>query len=131
MKSFSTFLTEEKITQAQLNDLEKVLDKLFKPVDINVEFTKHFMDRVNDARNIKDITISELEAIYKKAYTKYKEKFGKMYDGFEAVLADNQSKLNLPFVINYNRKEDDFDIVAKTIMRKADFKTGTTPKMPV
>lgn len=130
MKSFSSFLSEEKITQSQLNDLEKVLDKLFKPVEINIEFTKHFMDRVNDARNGKDITIAELDSLYRKAYTKYKERFGKMYDGFEAVLADNQSKVNLPFVINYDRKNDDFALVAKTVMRKVDFKTST-PKMAV
>ncbi len=133
MKSFSNFLLEEKITQKQLDDLEKVLDKLFSPVEINVEFTKHFMERVNDSRNGKDITIEELSNLYKKSYAKYKERFSKMTDGFEAVLADNQTKVNLPFVINYDRRNDDFDLIAKTVMRKADFKTDSSksPKMTV
>jgi hypothetical protein len=130
MKTFKTYITEEKITQSQLDELEKVLDKLFAPVDINVEFTRHFMDRVNDARNVKDITIEELSDLFKKSYGKYKEKFEKMYDGFEAVLNDHQTKINLPFIIRYDRKQDDFDLINKTIMRKSDFKS-TTPFMKV
>lgn len=133
MKTFKNYLTEEKITQSQLDELEKVLDKLFAPVDINVEFTRHFMDRVNDARNVKDITIEELSNLYKKAYAKYKDRFAKMTDGFEAVLADIQTKVNLPFVINYDRRNDEFDLIAKSVMRKSDFKTDAnkSPKMPV
>ena len=37
-----------------------MLDALFKSLGIDVEFTKHFIDRVNDERNKEQITMSEL-----------------------------------------------------------------------
>ena len=59
---------EKKITQSDLNQVEKYADKLFAALGIDVEFTKHFMDRVNDARNIKQITTSELVRLFKQSY---------------------------------------------------------------
>ena len=44
------------ITKRDITELEKYADRLFKPVGIDVEFTRHFIDRANDARNKKDIT---------------------------------------------------------------------------
>ena len=46
------------ITKSNLNQIEKYADKLFAAVGIDVEFTRHFMDRVNDARNKDQITSS-------------------------------------------------------------------------
>lgn len=40
-----------------------------------------------------------------------------------AVIKDLQTDLNLPVVINYDRKNDEFEVVNKTIMRKKNFKT--------
>ena len=57
MKTFTTFLNEN-ITQKQLNAIESYADRLFRAVDIDVEFTRHFIDRVNDSRNKKQITQS-------------------------------------------------------------------------
>lgn len=124
MKSFKSFITEE-VTVQQLNDLEKMLDNAFKDTGLDIEWTKHFKERINDARNKPAITIHELREIFIKSLKKYKDRYKRMYDGFEAVLFDAQSKVNLPFVINYDRRNDEFDLVSKTIMRKKDFKTST------
>ena len=43
--------------------------------------------------------------------------------GAEVVIKDIQSDLNIPIVVKYDRKNDEFDVVMKTIMRKKDFKT--------
>ena len=48
------------ITKSDLNQIERYADRLFAAVGIDVEFTRHFMDRVNDARNQAQITSSEL-----------------------------------------------------------------------
>ena len=45
----------------------------------------------------------------------------KMGDDAEAVLNDLQTDINMPFVLVWDGKE--FDLIAKTIMRKKDFKT--------
>lgn len=41
------------ITQADLDAVEKYADRVFAKVGIDVEFTRHFLDRANDARNKK------------------------------------------------------------------------------
>ena len=61
---------EDKITQTDLNNLEKWADALWKKVGIDIEFTKHFLDRVNDKRNKKQITFSELTQLYRKSWKK-------------------------------------------------------------
>ena len=54
MKRFKEYISEE-ITKNDLNQIEKYADKLFADVGIDVEFTRHFLDRVNDERNKKPI----------------------------------------------------------------------------
>ena len=41
----------------------------------------------------------------------------------EIVINDFSSKLNIPFVLVYDHKNQEIDLVSKTIMRKRDFKT--------
>ena len=41
----------------------------------------------------------------------------------EIVINDFSSKLNIPFVLVYDHKNQELDLVSKTIMRKRDFKT--------
>lgn len=112
----------EEITKANLNDVEKFADKIFAKVGIDIEFTKHFLDRVNDKRNGKDITVAELTRLFKQTYKKHGKKIPKMGDDAEAVLNDLQTDINLPFVLQWDGKE--FDLIAKTVMRKKDFKTN-------
>jgi hypothetical protein len=57
-------LTEKFITKADLDQIEKYADKLFAKVGIDVEFTRHFLDRVNDERNKKQITSAELTRLF-------------------------------------------------------------------
>ena len=53
------------VTQADIDQLEVFADRLFAKVGIDVEFTRHFLDRVNDERNVKQITMSELTRLFK------------------------------------------------------------------
>ena len=128
MKNFTEFLTEEsKISKADLNDLEKRLDALFKSLEIDVEFTKHFFDRVNDARNNKQITVAELSGIYNDLYKRHKPKLKTANDGIEKLIKSLNSHINIPVVFRYDRKSGMIDMVAKTIMRKRNFKSGEIP----
>jgi hypothetical protein len=122
MKSFKILRDElnEKITDQQLIDLEKFADRLLAKFDIDVEFSRHFLDRVNDSRNNPEITIAELQKLFKKIQ-KAKGEAIKDSAGTEAVLKDLQTDLNLPVVVNY--KDGEFVVINKTIMRKANFKT--------
>jgi uncharacterized protein YcfJ len=110
----------EDVSQKQINDLEKFADRILGKFKIDVEFTKHFVDRMNDKRNSPDIKVAELQKLFKKIQ-KNKAKDVKDNKGIEAVLKDLSSDLNLPVVIK--TKGDEIELVNKTIMRKKDFKT--------
>jgi len=120
--TFQEFL-QEKVTQKQISDLEKFADRILKKFDIDVSFTKHFVDRVNDSRNDPDITIAELQKLFKKI-EKHKGKRIKELVGDEAVLKDLQSELNLPVAIKM-KKDGEIEIINKTIMRKKNFATSS------
>jgi len=117
---------EEEVTQKQLNDLERFADRLLDKFGIDVEFTKHFADRMNDDRNKPAITIAELQRVFKKI-AKNKAKNIRQNPDIEAVLKDIQADLNLPIVINYDSEKDEYEVVNKTIMRKKNF--GTSSKV--
>jgi len=129
MKTFKKFcnhtaiIIDEDVTQSQLNDIEKYADRLFKSVNIDVNFTRHFVDRVNDRRNEKPISTSELTRLFKQTYKKHGKKIPKMGDDAQAVIQDMQTDINMPFVLAYDDKNKELDLVAKTIMRKKNFKT--------
>lgn len=117
---------DDKVTKADLNSLEKVLDVMFKRFGIDIEFTRHFLDRVNDPRNKENITIAELQQLYNDTYTKYAKHFTSLDDKTEAVLFDIQTDINIPFVLSWNKKKKMIELVAKTTMRKKNFKTRNT-----
>lgn len=129
MKTFKRFcnhtaiILDEEVTQSQLNDIEKYADRLFKSVNVDVNFTRHFVDRVNDRRNKKPISTSELTRLFKQTYKKHGKKIPKMGDDAQAVIHDMQTDINMPFVLAYDDRNKELDLVAKTIMRKRDFKT--------
>tara|TARA_B100000073_G_C23354340_1_gene420160 strand:- start:29 stop:415 length:387 start_codon:yes stop_codon:yes gene_type:complete len=121
MKSFDNYIYEE-VTQRDLDNVEKYADKLFAKVGLDIEFTKHFKDRVNDERNKKPITPAELIRLFKQTYKKYGKKISPMGAGAQAVIHDMQTDVNMPFVLQPDRGGM-LDLVAKTVMRKKNFST--------
>jgi len=115
---------EQPITNAQLNALEKALDALFKSLGIDVEFTRHFIDRANDDRNGQPITMPELINMFKKEYKRWGKPIAQMGPDSEAVMKDLESDINIPFVLKWDRDNQELDLVAKTVMRKKNFKTS-------
>jgi len=113
----------EAVSQGELNQVEKYLDKIWGSVGIDVEFTKHFMDRVNDARNGKPINPAELIKIYRQIYKKYGKPISQIPDGVNILLKDMSTDINVPVVLRWNGKE--LEMIAKTIMRKKNFKSST------
>ena len=85
MIKFKDFISEE-ITKNDLDQIEKYADKLFAVVGIDIEFTRHFLDRVNDARNKKPINSAELIRLFRLTYKKYGKKIEKMNTDSEKVI---------------------------------------------
>jgi hypothetical protein len=125
MLSFKQHLTEAQcdlIGMKQIQQFEKVVDQLFKKFDIDFKFTRHFADRMSDERNNPCITLKELAEFIKKIYAKQGKSL-KGIAGAEAVVKDIQKDLNIPVAVTYDQRNDEFDVVMKTIMRKKNFKT--------
>lgn len=112
----------EDISPAELNQVELVVDQLWNQFGVDVEFTRHFLDRVNDPRNGKPITPDELIALFKKEYRNYGRDIADLDANAEAVMKDLFTNINLPFVISDRGRER--NLVAKTVMRKPNFKTS-------
>lgn len=124
-------LEQEEIAPFQLKDLEKFLDRLYAAIGIDIDFMKqHFLERINDARNGKPISLAELKDLFLKIFNNYSRTISKKGEGFQAVLTDLSTDLNVPFVLNYDQRNKEMDLIAKTIMRKKGFLTNT-PKFSV
>lgn len=114
----------EAITRQDLAGIEKYADRLFAAVGIDVEFTRHFLDRVNDTRNKKDISVAELTRLFKQTYKRFGKKIAQLGPDAEAVLNDMMTDINMPFVLKWDSKNQELDLVAKTVMRKKNFATS-------
>ena len=117
---------EKEVKQSDIDQLEKYADRIFGAVGIDVEFTRHFLDRVNDTRNKTQITVAELIRLFKQSYKKFGKTIAKLGPDAEAVINDMKTNINMPFVLNL--KGGELELVAKTIMRKKNFKTPN-PKL--
>jgi hypothetical protein len=114
-KERENFLNE--MPMSDLQKIDKFADKQLNPVD-TVLTGKHFFDRLNDPRNGKEISQAELIGFFKRLGKKKKEfvKFLNQYN--QIVVKDNRTNLNIPFMKQANK------LIAKTIMRKNDFKSS-------
>lgn len=129
MKNFNSFLNEE-LTRQEIGKIEKFADKLFATVGIDVDLSgRHFFDRVNDRRNGKAITNIELIDLFNKVFKKYGKKISSKNPGFESVLKDLNSDINLPFMLKFDAKNGELDMIAKTVMRKKNFKSTSSMKV--
>jgi hypothetical protein len=113
------------LTAAHMKAFEQFVDKLFAKFGIDFEFTKHFRERMSHERNDPCIDMKELAAMIQKIYKKYQggEKSLNKFVDAEAVIKDLQTNLNMPIAVEYDRKNDELVVIAKTIMRKKNFKT--------
>ena len=116
---------KKKVKKSDLDQIERYADRIFAAVGIDVEFTRHFLDRVNDARNVKQITPSELTRLFKQSFKKYGKKISKLGDDAQAVINDMKTNINMPFVLNKTRGGE-LELIAKTVMRKRNFSTSNT-----
>jgi hypothetical protein len=111
----------EFVSPQQMAEIEHFADSLWGKLGIDVAFTRHFFDRVNDTRNGKDITAAEMVRLFKKEYERYGKHVAALDDEQQAVFNDLMTSINLPFVIKDDGKQK--TLVAKTVMRKDDFKS--------
>jgi hypothetical protein len=118
------FITET-ISVFELRQLKQKLNQLYKLIGIDIRFSRHFADRVNDPRNEEDITLEELTKLFTEVYKEYKHILPKLGLDVEVVLKDLSTKLNVPIAFDWDRTEEELDMVAKSVMRKNRYTTSS------
>jgi len=109
----------EPLSEIPMGDLKQIdtfADKKLNPVDV-VLTDKHFFDRLNDPRNDKEISKAELIGFFKRLSKKKKEFLSFLDTYTQVVASDDRTNINIPFMKQANK------VIAKTVMRKKDFKT--------
>ena len=113
-------IQEGTINEIPMDDLQKIdtyADKQLSPLDV-VLTGKHLFDRLNDPRNGKEISQAELIGFFKRL-SKYKKEFVEFLGVYSSVVAsDDRTGINIPFMKQANKA------IAKTVMRKKDFKSS-------
>jgi len=120
-------IKENYISQSKVNDLEKFADRILDKYNVDIEFTRHFVDRLNDTRNDPNIKIAELQKFFKKIERNQARNIRKLPNYADAVLKDMETHLNLP--IKIIRKGDEIEVINKTIMRKRNFHVGSSKEI--
>lgn len=85
---------------AEVVELEKQLDRLMRSVGLDVEFSRHFIERILGRE--KSVTIDEVVTAFEKLKAKYKKRLisAKKKPDYEAVLKDFGNELNIVFGID-------------------------------
>ena len=115
-------ILSEEVSQRELYTVERFADDLWRQYGIDVQFTKHFVERVNDPRNNPPIYVDDLIDMFRKEYHSQGEHISQLPDQSQGVMRDMFTKLNLPFVIIDGKRGK--TMVTKTAMRKKDFRTS-------
>lgn len=113
---FKQYLVE--LNNQEINSLEQYLDKIFAILKIDVEFTRHFKDRLQGRE--KDVSQAEIKDSFNKLLKKYKEDITKK-ERVGQLLKDMSNDVNIPFVIT-KLKDGSYDMDTLTIMKKRGFK---------
>lgn len=113
------------ITPEQIRALELWINRFYNRINIDVSLsTRHFIERLNDPRNATPLTVQEIGNLFAKVYNKYNRQLRQQPEYVQAVLRDLSTHINLPFVLEWDRRANEMKLFGKTILRKPDFHTS-------
>ena len=120
---FGAPLTENYITRSELSSIESMADSFFSQygIDVNMQgqFT-HFFDRLNDPRNDAPIYMDELEDVFRKLAQEHGARIQRQIelDRPTAVASDLESDIHMPFMLKWNERDKDINLIPKTIKKQ-------------
>lgn len=126
-KNFNLLTEAEdiEITDKNLYSLERYLDKIWRGLGIEFVFADHFFDRLKHPRNNPPIKLKELGNLFIKMYKRYGKALlnsGIKDDEIEGILSDVSTDINCPFALKWDRRNQEFDLLITTVMRKKNFR---------
>lgn len=120
----------EYITRQELTVLKRNMVRLYSQIGIDLQFSNHFLERCNDPRNEKEISIGEVTRLFREEFKTYGKQITQLGPDAQAVFKDLGTQLNVPFVLIWDRQNQILDLVAKSIMRKQNYLTSN-PELPI
>jgi hypothetical protein len=125
-------LAEEVITEmstTEVSSVERDIASKWKQRGVKFDFSRHFMDRVNDKRNNPPISQDELHTFFLRVFEKLGKKIGNIRmrpgEDMEGVFSIRSMALHVPFVIRYEKDQGNgLILLAQTILRKKKFALG-------
>lgn len=126
-------LSVNEMSIGQLHTVEAQIERFFRDLNIEVQWTRHFVARVSDGGREQDVSPEELAH----AFAKLKRKYGQVlqhahdnHERFVALLQDIGAKLNIVFDIEFQAGSSAYPhkyvLHGITIMRKrpSEFRSG-------
>jgi len=109
--------TPDFVTQDDVEFVDDFADRKLAPIDVDLT-GNHFFDRLNDPRNLPDISVEELEEFFDKLADEKEDFISFLKQYRDVVVKDTDTNINIPFMKRANKA------IAKTIMRKKNFMTS-------
>jgi hypothetical protein len=102
---------------AELTELEQQLDKMFASLGLDVEFSRHFKERLLGRE--RNVSVEEIIHSFDQLKSKYKSRLlkAKRQNRYSAVLRDFDQDLNIVFGIQ-QQADGDHELVNITIRKK-------------
>jgi hypothetical protein len=117
------FLTEESNRELAQHYTD-VLNTRYVPYDVPIRVTTHFVDRINDPRNLEPISISEVADFFSKLLLKRHQFLKQLPEGVAVHVVDLETDITVPIA-----KIDDV-LVIKTIMR-GEMRRGSQQRIAI
>ena len=113
--TFKSFLKE--LDDRQIFSLERSLDTLFSRLNVDVEFSNHFKERLKGRES--EIKFDEIKEAFRKLFLKYRD--GIIQDPeLQGLLKDIFTYLNIPFGV-HKKADGSYELRTITIMKKRNF----------
>ena len=120
--TFSEYLTE--LDNAGINKLESYLDRIFAELNVDIQFSHHFKERLRGRES--EVKQQSIKDSFNKMLKKYSERIIKS-PKVKSILQDLGNNINIPFVIK-RLKDGSFEMDTLTIMKKKGFIPGYDTK---
>ena len=123
-----------------IDDIQRAIKKLYLPLGIEVNFTKHFVSRiVDDAVDAKgyqrdNITPEELTKVFDALKKYHKSIFDEANNHdeelkagkFNGVILDLPRKISIPFALEFNKAKGRYIMTCKTVIKRENFHAKET-----
>jgi hypothetical protein len=117
------FLTEES-NRELAQHYTNVLNTRYVPYDLPIRITTHFVDRINDTRNLESITMGEVADFFSKLLLKRRKFLKQLPEGTSVHVVDLDTDITVPMAKINNV------IVIKTIMR-GEMRRGSQQRIAI